>query len=245
MVRKSGPSIEHMNVMPNAFKEGKLPTKEINLTSTDIERFWKRVNKGDGCWEWTGSTHKGYASLQIKQKKFGAHRVSYTIANGPIPEGFSICHKCDNPKCVRPDHLFAGTSQDNTTDRIAKGRGKIKLNASQAAQIKQLVYTHSTASAGRMFGIDGKQVAEIWDWLYWKHVPGPKELNWRTFGFHRPSSSRRKVSPETRERIRSLYATGEYSLTKLGKMIGVNHATIRSHVKGVVITKMKVVNPLV
>ena len=89
-------------------------------------RFWKKVKKGPSCWEWTGSRdRKGYgriaATLAVRNLK--AHRISYQLHVGPIPPGLSVLHKCDNPGCVRPDHLFLGTNADNMQDMISKGRG--------------------------------------------------------------------------------------------------------------------------
>ena len=91
------------------------------------DRLFSRVQKQDsGCWEFTGSTaQQGYGSIydHSKRRYVRAHRAAWELKNGPIPEGLFICHKCDNPCCVNPDHLFAGTHQDNVNDREAKGRG--------------------------------------------------------------------------------------------------------------------------
>lgn len=89
------------------------------------ERFWAKVEKTDGCWEWTAFVHpKGYGMFGVGREARRAHRVSYEIANGPIPDGLCVCHSCDNRRCVRPDHLFLGTNQDNVDDKMRKGRGK-------------------------------------------------------------------------------------------------------------------------
>ena len=87
--------------------------------------FWSKVEKSDaGCWEWRGSLMKnGYASfVHDSPRKVLAHRYSWMLHNGPIPAGLLICHHCDNRRCVRPDHLFLGTTLDNMRDMIAKGR---------------------------------------------------------------------------------------------------------------------------
>lgn len=93
----------------------------------DIQtRFWSKVNKTDGCWEWTGNKGYGYGHFWIGTKATGrdhlAHRVSYEWAYGPIPAGMDVCHKCDNPACIRPDHLFLGDHATNMRDRTAKRR---------------------------------------------------------------------------------------------------------------------------
>jgi HNH endonuclease len=87
------------------------------------ERFWPKVEKTDGCWYWTASCDPcGYGHFSIDGKLHSAHRVSWELAYGPIPDRLDVLHKCDNPPCVRPDHLFLGTHTDNMVDMISKGR---------------------------------------------------------------------------------------------------------------------------
>ncbi len=90
---------------------------------TDV--FWNQVEKGNhnGCWVWIGALDTlGYGHLTIKRKLRLAHRVSWELANGSIPDGLHVLHHCDNPPCVNPSHLFLGTHLDNMRDMIAKGR---------------------------------------------------------------------------------------------------------------------------
>lgn len=95
------------------------------------ERFWDKVDKSADCWLWTSAKNMdGYGEMLVGRGSNGrykwerAHRMSYRLAIGPIPKGLWVLHRCDNPPCVRPDHLFLGTAADNAHDRDAKGRDK-------------------------------------------------------------------------------------------------------------------------
>lgn len=89
-------------------------------------RFYSRVGHVPdlfACWEWKGRrSSDGYGAFRIRKRQHGAHRVAYELAHGSIPRGMIVCHRCDNPPCVRPDHLFLGTDQDDTDDKVRKGR---------------------------------------------------------------------------------------------------------------------------
>jgi len=96
-----------------------------------MERFWNKVNKSGKCWEWTaGKDSKGYGLFKLNGKMVLAHRRSWILTNGEIPLGMGILHKCDNPSCVNPKHLFIGNHQTNMADRDLKERGRniIKKN---------------------------------------------------------------------------------------------------------------------
>lgn len=117
------------------------------------DRFWSRVEikSADECWEWTGALNSaGYGRLAVGGKDTRAHRFSYELAHGPIPEDRPfICHKCGNRKCVNPHHLYAGTGWTNARDRVQMGRqfhayglknGKAKLSDAQVEQIRRLAH---------------------------------------------------------------------------------------------------------
>jgi hypothetical protein len=134
-----------------------------------ISLFWARVNKTDTCWIWTGNKDEwGYGKISIRadlQKQFllsskaqRTHRMSYMITYGPIPDGLNVCHNCDNPSCVNPEHLFLGTTADNHRDMINKGRqakGRPKKFRKLPLQDELIKLRQS--------GLSSKDIAEIYD----------------------------------------------------------------------------------
>jgi hypothetical protein len=95
------------------------------ITGQDVERFWRRVNRTDGCWLWTGARKtSGYGEINIGGAIWDTHRLAWTITQGPIPDGLCVLHTCDVRPCVNPDHLWLGTIADNNRDMFAKGRNR-------------------------------------------------------------------------------------------------------------------------
>jgi hypothetical protein len=147
------------------------------------ERFWDKVEKSDGCWNWTASCNgPGYG--QIRPGGCGnqllAHRVSWEIHHGPIPDGLCVLHDCDNPPCVNPAHLFLGTKGDNTRDMHAKGRnpdlrGELgplaKLTEKQVLEIKMyLAQGVIHRIVAKHFGVGKTAIQKINAGVRWKHL---------------------------------------------------------------------------
>jgi HNH endonuclease len=120
---------------------------KLNWRGSPKERFWRSVKKSKDCWLWTGKkAGNGYGQIYDSGYKY-THRFSYEIHKGKIGKGMCICHTCDNPPCVNPDHLWEGTRKQNSKDMSKKGRhgdltgekcGKSKLTWSQVAEIRNL-----------------------------------------------------------------------------------------------------------
>jgi hypothetical protein len=97
---------------------------KVGHKGSQAERFNIKVKRGEGCWEWTGAKLRtGYGRITVSTGKVcSAHHLSYEFSCGPVPKGMCVLHICDNPACVRPDHLFLGTHNDNMKDMTAKER---------------------------------------------------------------------------------------------------------------------------
>lgn len=147
------------------------------------EYFWSLVDKSEGgCWEWRGIRHKkGYGEICVsgRHHKKKAHRVSWELASGPVPPGIHVLHRCDNPPCVRPDHLFLGTNHANVLDAAEKGRRchgeatwTAKLDAGRVREIRRgyLSGALNTVEIARLYGISTRQASAIVRRESWKHV---------------------------------------------------------------------------
>jgi hypothetical protein len=153
------------------------PSDEIGPKRT--KRFWAKVRKTDGCWEWAGTYFvNGYGKYVIDGKQHKAHRVAWQITHGRSPGALLVCHTCDNPACVRPDHLFAGSHADNMLDMAKKGRrrgvtagernGRAKLTEQDVHAI--LRSSENNSSTGRRYGVSPTNIRDIRLGRLWKDV---------------------------------------------------------------------------
>ena len=166
-------------------------TKRKWLTAE--ERFWQRVNQdgpihpglGTACWLWTeGFNYFGYGRFSVGRQSIGAHRYSYELHIGPIPDGLYVCHHCDNPACVNPAHLFVGTAADNTADSVAKGRHydgnhfvgetnpSAKLTADDVLAIRDLATRRAMfqRDIATKFGVSQALIEKIIARKVWSHI---------------------------------------------------------------------------
>jgi hypothetical protein len=146
---------------------------------TPEQRFWDYATTGPECWGWTGHTSCGYGVITVPGGQMKAHRFSYELHNGPIPKGMHVLHRCDNPPCSNPAHLFLGTQADNTFDMDTKGRrrtvahsgskhGMAKLTEDQVRAIRASVGTAPTIAA--QYGVSDSTIYMIRGGHIWKHL---------------------------------------------------------------------------
>lgn len=211
------------------------PTEElfsVKLSEQEQAEFWKTTQTKEDCWEWSGSYYVvGYPCYKQKY----AHRVAAALAFGPFPRSQFVCHKCDNRKCIRPDHLFFGTAQDNATDAAIKGRmmrGEkhvcAKLTPDDVRQMVELSKTTTQTELAKLFRINQTGVRDILIGRTWSHVTGiqlqaaPSKRGAARSG---ASCYAAKLSEEDAKEIRAL--KGTVTKKELAKRFGVKVGTIR------------------
>jgi len=135
-----------------------------------------KVDIRTGCWNWTECfTRGGYGNISIYGIQTRAHRVSYAFFKKAIPGSMFVLHKCDNPSCINPEHLFLGTQQDNMDDMVIKGRqgkGNSKLTEEDVKDIRLLLDTTNTTMTrlGEMFGVCANTIGRIHRRKIWRHL---------------------------------------------------------------------------
>lgn len=213
-----------------------------SLSQNDVARFWGKVSKeksttfynGERCWEWTASkTTEGYGGIKIEGASLRASRVAWMLTYGEIPKGLLVCHKCDNPPCCNPSHLFLGTNQDNATDKIRKGRQFVlpimrrenhpehKLTDAQVLEIRSRYFAggEKQKDLAREFGVCQQHISFL--------VKREGHKNYAR-GEERPTH---KLTAVQVEEMRRRYAAGEETIYRLAKAFGVVWTTAYKIVK--------------
>ena len=137
--------------------------------------------KGSDCWLWEGAADKlGYGRVNIgKHRTHLAHRIAYEAANGPIPKGQCVLHRCDTPACIRPSHLYLGTQKQNAADREERGRsprGEARPNSKLTNEAVKIIReeakerTTSLRGLGRRFGVELSSIRQVLSGRTWTHV---------------------------------------------------------------------------
>lgn len=152
------------------------------------QRFWAKVKKTEACWLWTAfASPDGYGVVRVEGKNVRAHRMSWVMANGSIPDDLCVCHHCDTPLCVRPEHLFLGTNKENTHDAMSKGRfwqhkalthswpgennPRAKMTYAQAEWVRRVVASGiSQGDAGWLLSVGQAHISKIVRGEIWSHA---------------------------------------------------------------------------
>lgn len=154
----------------------------MQITNKDKQRFWDKVRKTKGCWDWTASkVGEGYGGFSLKHKSYLAHRISWVIRYGTIPKGMCVLHRCDNKICVNPKHLWLGTKGDNNRDRDKKGRGAdrrgenhpmVELTERKILEIRKLYKVENVVQEelAKRFNISRPHISSIINKRRWKHI---------------------------------------------------------------------------
>jgi len=130
----------------------------------------------NGCWEWLRSLRNGYAQTGNALEPAG-HRLSWTLFHGPVPRGLWVLHRCDNRKCINPDHLFVGVREDNIVDAVKKARyqrgsGHVcaKLTEADIPTIRELAESVSLTEIGQMYGVTYATIHDVMTRKTWQYV---------------------------------------------------------------------------
>lgn len=210
-----------------------------SLPLSVFESFWLKVDKSLGlgpngdCWEWQGGTIQGYGSIgwtiDGQTQTFLAHRVSYFIVTGKQP-GEAVCHRCDNPKCVRPSHLFSGSLQDNIADRHAKGRTAIgpRSGGEKRSGLNNGRHTHpeSTVRGERWHRFHTPESIERARATQRATIEANPDFNRGT------NNPRSKLTEDDVRTIRAVYRAGGITMKALGARYGVSKTVVQHIMNG-------------
>lgn len=201
------------------------------------DRFWPKVDvRGpDECWEWkAGKIGNGYGchgqSPREEPRDTLAHRLSWIMAHGPIPDGMLVLHHCDNPACVNPAHLWLGTQRQNIRDMVRKNRqqqrsrsGKATLSEDQVAEIRRRYAEGDTIQVALAddYGVNRQTISKIVNNQRWSEAGGDVSID----RYKNPARAK-DLSKKDLDRIRRRWWSGSYTQTELGKMFGISQSRV-------------------
>lgn len=213
------------------------------LYGKHYDLFWQKVDKSGECWNWKGAKfNSGYGMVRYQKKNYCAHRLSYAMVHGGVPGGMIVCHKCDNPTCVNPAHLFAGTHKDNSQDMMKKGRkhdssgennGQAKLNKVQVTEIR---HTYALGNItceelAKKYGVSSSLIGMIASGKSWRKCDGPI-VDGMAIRDKRPSKIRGENNPQCKLTdadiidIRKSYSSGGITMRKLSERYNIAPQTV-------------------
>lgn len=219
------------------------------MNQRHVERFWARVQKSDGCWEWTASRRGGrpgaeYGAFSVGRRSVSAHRFSWELHRGLVPEGLMVLHECDNPKCVRPDHLFLGTNLDNIDDMVKKERqsrgethGMHRLTEADVLAARERYATgESVEDLARQLGVARVTMQQAITGRTWKHLPGLSKAQLRAAaksnhaartrrGEHHPNA---RVTGAMGDTMCAAYLRGEGTQRQVAARFGVSQKALQT-----------------
>jgi hypothetical protein len=221
-----------------------LATSDIRALPLFEARFWARVDRTAHCWIWTGYKDvRGYGHVALRRQERRsrpelAHRVAYALAYGAVPPGAFVCHRCDQPSCVRPEHLFLGDNSANIQDMWVKGRGarlwaRGESHGLAVLTTQQVLEIRARYAAGERcgelaaaFGVGVHRIDDIVTWKSWAHLGGTRVKT----GHHGRHNGRAKLTEDQVREIRRRKAAGE-SQASLARAFGLGESAISSIVR--------------